>query len=87
MEDTISRAGIDWKKERNHGSRVLPPMSVPTTSYGGPSDPYRPGAVVDELIGDERLIYHKEIGNILGFSLYKYTTVININLHKKRICY
>nr|GEW86031.1 helicase-like transcription factor CHR28 [Tanacetum cinerariifolium] len=62
MENTYKKVSIDLTKEKSHASRVLPPslrppMSVPSTPYGGPSDINRPGPVVDnQSIGDERLI-------------------------------
>lgn len=62
LESTYKKVSIDLTKEKSHASRMLPsslrpPMSVPPTPYGGPSDIYRPGPVVDnQSIGDERLI-------------------------------
>lgn len=60
MEENFSRASNDVVKD-SHG-RVLPPsmklpMPAPTTQYAGQSDLYRPGGVVEQAVGDERLIY------------------------------
>ncbi|KAI3734234.1 hypothetical protein L6452_13699 [Arctium lappa] len=60
MEENFSRASNDAVKD-SHG-RVLPPsmklpMPAPTAQYAGQSDLYRPGGVVEQAVGDERLIY------------------------------
>ncbi|KAM0019730.1 putative DNA helicase chromatin remodeling SNF2 family [Helianthus debilis subsp. tardiflorus] len=66
MEDSFSRFGPygnDLMKDNHHGSRILPSsmrphVPVPTSQYAGPPDLYRPSGAVDEqAVGDERLIY------------------------------
>ncbi|CAH1434556.1 unnamed protein product [Lactuca virosa] len=61
-QDNYSWAHTDLAMKNNHGSRLLPPsmkppVSIPsTTHYAGQSGHSLPG-IVEETVGDERLIY------------------------------
>nr|XP_043612556.1 helicase-like transcription factor CHR28 [Erigeron canadensis] len=69
-EDNFGRSSNDVMNGNHHGSRVLPPsmnppMSVPTSQYGGAIELYRPAGVIDEQeVGDERLIYQTALQDL-----------------------
>ncbi|KAI3498021.1 hypothetical protein L1887_33714 [Cichorium endivia] len=76
-QDNFSWDHNDVAMKSNHGSRLLPPsmnppMSVSTTQYAGQFGHSRPG-VVEETVGDERLIYQVALRD-----LYQPTTEATI---------